>query len=64
MDVEKELMSLDFRKFSKVEDSLLNMIIVRRKQRRATENVDELTDDELYSVSAAGMIPPKKENQD
>ncbi len=50
MSIEENLMSIDFSKFSKVQDTLLQRILNRRRLER--EIMDE---DELDEVAAAGI---------
>ena len=58
MDIEKELMAMDFYHFSKVQDSLLQHLLYMRRQRN---DIDELSLDELDSVAAAGDIHSKND---
>ena len=58
MDIEKKLMAMDFCRFSKVQDSLLQHLLYMRRQRN---DIDELSLDELDSVAAAGDIHSKND---
>ncbi len=59
MTVEERFGQVDFSQFSKVKDSLL----LRLKLRRRAIN-EEMSLEELNEVAAAGIYPPRKLNEE